>query len=73
MDKNDVGFIGGCLTLIVVVALQLFIPPLIVRHAWDLIAVQRFSLPAFTYWEVFWASLAIQLLFKSSTYSREKK
>lgn len=43
----------------------LFIAPLIVVHAWTLIAVGMFGAPVLTYWPAFWGMWALSIIFKS--------
>jgi hypothetical protein len=53
--------------LIIVLLLALiFVQPLIVVHAWSLIAVGMFGAPALSYWAAFWGMLALELIFKDS-------
>lgn len=60
---------GGCLVVILaffcVIAL-IFLLPLVVQHAWNIIAVQEFGAPALDYWQCFFGSWALRYLFKGS-------
>lgn len=58
--------ISSCIIFVITLCLALFIPPAVLMKAWNMIAVARFNLPKFTFWEFFWVCLAIQMLFKSS-------
>ena len=65
-DKELVGSLwGGCLGIIVLTLLFLFIQPIPVMIAWNMIAVGMFGLPVLTYWPAFWGTLAIGTLFCS--------
>lgn len=62
-DYTDSHPIGGCLGLILVIALVVFAGPWIVMHAWSLIAVGMFGAPAMSYWTAFWGTMAFHILF----------
>lgn len=51
------------LTVIVLYIAWLFIMPLIVTHAWALIAVNMFGAPVLTYWPAFWGMWALSVIF----------
>lgn len=54
--------VGGCLGLIIVIALVVFLGPWVVMHAWTLIAVNMFGAPAMSYWTAFFGTWAIHIL-----------
>lgn len=54
--------VGGCLGLIVAILLVIFLGPWIVMHAWYLIAVCMFGLPAMPYWTAFFGTWAVHIL-----------
>ena len=54
--------VGGCITVIIVLALAIFLGPWIVMHAWSLIAVGMFGAPAMSYWTAFWGTWAVHIL-----------
>ena len=54
--------VGGCLGLIVVILLAIFLGPWIVMHAWTLIAVDMFGAPAMSYWTAFFGTWAVHIL-----------
>ena len=61
--------VGGCITVIIVLALAIFLGPWIVMHAWSLIAVGMFGAPAMPYWTAFFGTWAVHILtqqFRSS-------
>ena len=67
MNKNEfIGCFGTVLGYAIIIALCLFLEPALILKAWNMVAVAKFNAPALTYWEVFWASFAIQVLFKGS-------
>ena len=72
-NNDNENFFAGCIAAIILTVFSLFFPPFICRYAWNFIAVRRFSLPAFTYWEWFWAVWAIRMLIPSSTSYGGKK
>ena len=51
------------LTVIVLCIAWLFIAPLVVTHAWALIAVNMFGAPVLTYWPAFWGMWALSIIF----------
>ena len=59
--------VGGCLGIIIVIAIVIFLGPWIVMHAWGLIAVEMFGLPAMSYWTAFWGVLAVHVLLEHAS------
>lgn len=64
--------VGGCLTVIIVLALAIFLGPWIVMHAWSLIAVGMFGAPAMSYWAAFFGTWACAILFGNKSYRRSE-
>ena len=54
--------VGGCITIIIVLVLAIFLGPWIVMHAWTLIAVNMFGAPAMSYWTAFFGTWAVHVL-----------
>ena len=54
--------VGGCITVIIIVALAIFLGPWVVMHAWNLIAVAMFGAPAMSYWTAFFGTWAVHIL-----------
>ena len=63
MDEHPV---GGCLGVIIVIALLIFAGPWVVMHAWNLIVAGMFAGPAITYWTAFWGTWAVHILFEKT-------
>ena len=58
--------VGGCLGVIVLIALAIFLGPWIVMHAWNLIVAGMFAGPLISYWTAFWGVLAVHILFEKT-------
>ena len=61
-DFMDDHPIGGCLGIIILVALVIFLGPWVVMHAWTLIAVNMFGAPVMPYWTAFFGTWAAHIL-----------
>ena len=55
-----------CFDMVLDYVLCLFLESALILNAWNMVAVAKFNAPAFTYWEVFWTSFAIRMLFSSN-------
>ena len=66
-DLFDDHPVAGCFGFIVLLALVIFLGPWVVMHAWSLIAVGMFGLPAMPYWTAFWGTWAMHIIFSRTT------
>lgn len=65
---------SGCATVIamlVVLALVIFVGPWVVQMGYNAVKLD-FNLPDLTYWQFFWATNALQVIFKTSTTVNKK-
>jgi len=63
-DTDDLSPGASCFAVIVAIAIALFLGPWVVMHAWYLIAVCMFGLPAMPYWTAFFGTWAVHILFQ---------
>lgn len=56
--------------LIILIALLTFAGPWLVLQGWNAARELWPTLPAATYWQAFWISNGIAVMFKTSTYKR---
>ena len=63
--------VGGCLTVLIVLAIAIFLGPWIVMHAWTLIAVNMFGAPAMSYWTAFFGTWAAHIIFSRMGVNKE--
>ena len=65
---------SGCMTVIatlVILALVLFVGPWIVQMGYNAVKLD-FNLPDLNYWQFFWATNALQVIFKTNISSKSK-
>ena len=65
---------SGCITVIamlVILALVLFIGPWIVQMGYNAVKLD-FNLPDLNYWQFFWVTNALQVIFKTNISSKSK-
>ena len=65
---------SGCITVIVmlvILALVLFVGPWIVQMGYNAVKLD-FNLPDLNYWQFFWATNALQVIFKTNISSKSK-
>ena len=70
--KESGALTAGCAGLIaglIVIAVIIFIEPLIICKAWGMFAVAMFGLPQLEYWTAFWVNLAIGCLFGGARFT----
>ena len=60
MNKNKI-FVK--VFIVVFFIAWVFLAPLVVMHAWTLIAVNMFGAPVLTYWPAFWGMWALSIIF----------
>lgn len=72
MKNDNEGCAITVITAIIVVALVIFLEPLIILKGWNMVAVAHFNAPILTYWEVFWGTLAVNCLIPHSTTTNRK-
>lgn len=73
MKFND-NYNSGCMTVIatlVILALVLFVGPWIVQMGYNAVKLD-FNLPDLNYWQFFWVTNALQVIFKTNISSKSK-
>lgn len=65
---------SGCMTVIVmlvILALVLFVGPWVVQMGYNAVKLD-FNLPDLNYWQFFWVTNALQVIFKTNVSSKSK-
>jgi H+/Cl- antiporter ClcA len=72
MGYNDNNGCATVIAVLVVVALVIFLGPWVVQMGYNAVKLD-FNLPDLNYWQFFWATNALQVIFKTSSSVTTKK